>query len=584
MIIIDNSNIFFDEITSNSISLINSNMIFRTIGNDKMTITSNGDINVHIGSIVATSFTGRYVSGSNYTERLDLNSSNYTLRLDSNLSNYVNTRQVRIINQANQIIIGNGDGVTKTDVNLSFVTNTLNAPFFSGNGASLTTLNAGNIATGTLIVGRGGTGQTTFTSGQLLIGNGTSAITQSANLTWTPNTFSVNGAISCGSINANSHYHDDRYSLTTHNHDGTYSFSGHNHDYRYAWWDHYHDDRYARLVHNHDTAYSLLGHNHDTVYSKLGHGHDYSPSNHNHEGTYLKYQSIDGRLGVSFANSWYNWVFLAFGAGHWHTANYAYMRTIQVSGDVGTFVLHTQSGNAWIYMYYNGGMAMGSNWVLNSDSRTKFDIQEIKDNECLSIIRNINMYKYKLKEARHQKRYGSNTNYGFIAQDVLKHLPQAVSSTRKSIPSIHKPCTIIEDILELDNIDDYVDKYNNVIKYDYKAKIDDILELLIFEDFAGEVKLNLKIIEVITNKRFRIKKVDGEIDYEKKYFVFGNIIEDLLSLEHAMVHNVGIGAIKCIDNDVTNLKNENEILKEEIKLLKEKLNILSNHVGFGNLF
>ena len=57
-----------------------------------------------------------------------------------------------------------------------------------------------------------------------------------------------------------------------------------------------------------------------------------------------------------------------------------------------------------------------------------------------------------------------------------------------------------------------------------------------------------------------------------------------------MIHNVGIGAIKCIDNEVTQLKdeiillkNENTLLKDEIILLKEKLNLLSNHIGFGNI-
>jgi trimeric autotransporter adhesin len=51
---------------------------------------------------------------------------------------------------------------------------TVNANLFSGSGASLTNLNAGNISSGTLHVARGGTGLgATPTNGQLLIGNGT---------------------------------------------------------------------------------------------------------------------------------------------------------------------------------------------------------------------------------------------------------------------------------------------------------------------------------------------------------------------------------------------------------------------------
>jgi hypothetical protein len=311
---------------------------------------------------------------------------------------------------------------------------------------------------------------------------------------------------------------------------------------------------------------------------------------HNHEGTYLKYQSLDGRFGTVLHNWGYNYTYLGFGAGSWHTQNYAYIRTIQAAGDVGTFVLQFVCSSAWINMYYNGGLAMNTNWTQGSDLRIKFDINKIEDDECLSIIRNINMYKYKLKEARQQKRYGNYMNYGFIAQDILKYLPQAVSSRRNVIPSIHKPCTIIGDILELDDIDDYVDKFNNIFKFEYEAKINDVLELLIYEDFSNNDKIKLQIIEIITNTKYRILKVDGNIDYNKKYFVYGNIVDDNLSLEHSMIHNVGIGAIKCIDNEVTQLKdeiillkNENTLLKDEIILLKEKLNLLSNHIGFGNI-
>lgn len=241
--------------------------------------------------------------------------------------------------------------------------------------------------------------------------------------------------------------------------------------------------------------------------------------------------------------------------------------------------------NSWVRMYYNGGLAMNTSWSQGSDLRIKCDINKIEDNECLSIIRNISMYKYKLKETRQQKRYKSSMNYGFIAQDVLNYLPQSVFSTKNTIPSIHKPCTIIDDILELDDIDDYIDKHGNIFKYEYEAKIDDILELVLYGDFPSDNKENVKlqITEVITNKKFRIVKVDKDIDYTKKWFVFGNIVDDLLSLDHSMLHNVGIGAIKCIDNDVIILKNDIKILQDENKILKNKLNLLSNHIGMGDI-
>ncbi len=310
----------------------------------------------------------------------------------------------------------------------------------------------------------------------------------------------------------------------------------------------------------------------------------------NFDGTYLKYETIEGRLGTSFTNGGYQYVYLALGAGYWHTQNYAYIWTLQADTPVTKFSLEIVCGSAWFHMFYDGNIAVNKALVAGSDSRIKFNINKIEDDECLSIIRNINMYKYKFKEARQQKIYGNYMNYGFIAQDILKYLPQAVSSLKSAIPSIHRTCTIIGDILELDNIDDYVDKFNNVFKFEYEAKINDVLLLLIYDEFSNNERIKLQIISIITNKKYRILKVDGDIDYNKKYFVYGNIVDDNLSLEHNMIHNIGIGAIKCIDNNVTHLKDEiillkdkNILLKNEIILLKEKLNLLSNHVGFGNI-
>ena len=76
--------------------------------------------------------------------------------------------------------------------------------------------------------------------------------------------------------------------------------------------------------------------------------------------------------------------------------------------------------------------------------------------------------------------------------------------------------------------------------------------MVLYGDFPNDEKENVKlrITEVITNIKFRIVKVDKDLDYTKKWFVFGNIVDELLSLEHSMIHNVGIGAIKCIDNYV----------------------------------
>ena len=56
----------------------------------------------------------------------------------------------------------------------------ITASSFIGSGASLTSLNAGNISAGTLGVARGGTGAATFSANAVLLGNGTSAFQEVA--------------------------------------------------------------------------------------------------------------------------------------------------------------------------------------------------------------------------------------------------------------------------------------------------------------------------------------------------------------------------------------------------------------------
>lgn len=87
---------------------------------------------------------------------------------------------------------------------------TITAPTFSGSGASLTSLNASNISSGTLNssrlptvpVSKGGTGLTTLTLGQVLIGNGTNNVTFKAIDTTTGGTTGSTSLITSGAVYA----------------------------------------------------------------------------------------------------------------------------------------------------------------------------------------------------------------------------------------------------------------------------------------------------------------------------------------------------------------------------------------------
>ncbi len=76
-------------------------------------------------------------------------------------------------------------GLGNTSTTSILYYNTVNGKISQGATSALTDLNASNIASGTLAVERGGTGQTTYTNGQLLIGNTTGNTLTKATLTGT---------------------------------------------------------------------------------------------------------------------------------------------------------------------------------------------------------------------------------------------------------------------------------------------------------------------------------------------------------------------------------------------------------------
>jgi hypothetical protein len=99
-------------------------------------------------------------SGSNIT---DLNATAITAGTISN-----NRTTASSSNGASSIV--------ERDATGNFSANVITANSYSGSGANLTSLNASSVSSGTLAVANGGTGQTSLTSNNVILGNTTSAV------------------------------------------------------------------------------------------------------------------------------------------------------------------------------------------------------------------------------------------------------------------------------------------------------------------------------------------------------------------------------------------------------------------------
>jgi alpha-tubulin suppressor-like RCC1 family protein len=178
--------------TEDSLATITQGITFELAGTMTYdtTVMYNGDIyTAYIPPVFSQDTDGNVVmNGSGYLPRgrLDV--------IDSS------TSPVMVVDQkgAGDLVQLKKNGVTQVRVDASgnvgigttqplqplHVQGTVQATTFSGSGALLTALNAGNISTGTLAVAQGGTGAGTLTASKVLVGNGTSAVLQPAKLHW----------------------------------------------------------------------------------------------------------------------------------------------------------------------------------------------------------------------------------------------------------------------------------------------------------------------------------------------------------------------------------------------------------------
>jgi len=87
----------------------------------------------------------------------------------------------------------------------------------------------------------------------------------------------------------------------------------------------------------------------------------------------------------------------------------------------------------------NGAIWSTNYFVSSSDRDIKKDIEELIDRECLDKILLLKPSKYNYIDER---KNGLNKTYGYIAQDVMYVLPEAVSIEKEYIPNGYVMCSI----------------------------------------------------------------------------------------------------------------------------------------------
>ena len=207
---------------------------------------------------------------------------------------------------------------------------------------------------------------------------------------------------------------------------------------------------------------------------------------------------------------------------------------------------HTDQNSVWYFR--------GTQYSINqdiSDIRTKINIENIDDS--LTLINQLEPKKYiKLVDRDEIKEYG------FIAQDIQKIIPEVVYNEPYYIADIYEDCEFDNETKIFISTKDQ----SSILTVGTKIKI-------VLDKKEGEKDINninnkwccmeTEIIEVIDEFTYKIK--DNADINEEKIFIYGTLKQDFKTLDYKSLHAITIQATKDLYAIIKDLQERIRILE-----------------------
>jgi hypothetical protein len=206
---------------------------------------------------------------------------------------------------------------------------------------------------------------------------------------------------------------------------------------------------------------------------------------------------------------------------------------------------------------FNESVWSTTRFVVSSDRRIKNNINDISDNNALDLFRNIQpkTYEYIDKISR-----GSNTVYGFIAQEVKDVIPNAVTITKNIIPDYYKPV----------KYDVSYDTSNNnatlIVEHDISYNLDpsNNIRLYVLNKENQQTKIEA-ISSIIDDTHFSIQS--DKIKDVSDVFLYGKEVDDFHTLNKDAIWTVATAALQEVDRNVEKLRKKDHIMRGKVSLL-----------------
>ena len=203
--------------------------------------------------------------------------------------------------------------------------------------------------------------------------------------------------------------------------------------------------------------------------------------------------------------------------------------------------------------YYQNNTALsysGTGTYIFSDSRIKTNIIDINDDGALQQILKIEPKIYNYIDTTER---GTDTVYGFIAQQIREFIPEAVKIQTDFIPNIYK----------------YYDYYDNQINTNEDlTAILGIGDKIKIKDNCQDYYRTATIINITTT----IIMIDLAIN-SNRCFIYGKEINDFHYLDKSYIYTLGVCATQDLYKMFQKLNDKYEQQQIKIRRIKELLSI-----------
>ena len=222
----------------------------------------------------------------------------------------------------------------------------------------------------------------------------------------------------------------------------------------------------------------------------------------------------------------------------------------------------TNWGSDAIAIWCPDGAIHSQTYIGASDKRIKKDIRPLKDNESLEILRQLDTVAYKYRDV---VKRGGREVIGFIAQDVNKTIPAAVTIHKDYIPN---------ELREIELEWEYVGTgYEMQLS---KETLEPGRYKFILYSEQGEQTYYL---ETKDGKTFLDEYGDTFIStkkYKSTALLYGKEIDDFMSIDKQKIFAVAYSALQQVDKNQQVLQQKVNELEQTIASLTERLNKLES--------